>query len=352
MQIRPTFEHGRKRQVVLGVNDGVAVYPVVADVLEKVGRLCLEDETYGLPGSFEYDSTRESVIDEFRWALGDISDGSCVITGGDVFAISEQSCAGTIAVMATDINPGTERYVEIPVEFDGSPDMDAARRILASGVSMVLVRHVNRTTGVVFPVIEMKRLMLEVCPTAILHLDVSDSFGEISISELPANIVSMDANGIGGFSGTGVAWARDGISLLPVDLPLPELKSLDEAIMLSWNGFGKASSKEVVVKVIDGGLLVLKTGSNILCNSSRRRVARHVCLNIPGLSKHIAPGVFSTSHVVVDYPIGSDGVKCLNAMGIADASDYIRLVVNRDTTIQNLSHFLGELISKLPVLVP
>lgn len=99
----------------------------------------------------------------------------------------------------------------IDVDSDGRVDLDMLRRCLNTETTLVSIMHVNNETGVVQPIEDIKRIVLEKAPNAHFHSDCVQSFGKLDINpkKLGIDMATISAHKIHGFKGTGALYVSD-----------------------------------------------------------------------------------------------------------------------------------------------
>lgn len=110
------------------------------------------------------------------------------------------------------------RLVILPVQRDGTLDLDALVEALSQGLDLVSVQWASGETGVVQPVDEIAR-MCRGQDTA-FHSDAAQAFGRVrlEVAASGADSVTLSAHKMHGPLGVGALWVRDRSSLAPAML--------------------------------------------------------------------------------------------------------------------------------------
>ena len=326
---------------------GCQVLPIASTAFDLYARIRSSDSEFGLPGSEDYLTLSTLCKEEFSWSIGDVMFSDCFITNGSQREFSEAISSGKIAVLATDVHPDNGRYVEIPVEFDGLPNMIEAGVILSDpDVKVLSLSHVNRTTGVICPLADLKRISAK---RQVLHVDVSHSHGVMPVDCTGADYITLDCNGINGPSGVGICWSSTHTLPFPEHLASIEfLAALKEALLISWKGLGGASSLAELADVVANNVYAHRN-CEVLCSSVKSRSKRHVCFSIPEGSADRLSQMKTSFGINFDHPIPEDSMKTLSAMGIEDFDKYVVVVVDRLTVRANVRHFVNAFNSSMPL---
>lgn len=104
-----------------------------------------------------------------------------------------------------------------PVHEDGSLDFDRLRSALDEGPALVSCMWVNNETGIVLPVEDLSRVVVE--GGAILHTDAVQAIGKLPV-DLGAvegiHLLTVSGHKIYGPKGTGLLFVRRGVGLAPL----------------------------------------------------------------------------------------------------------------------------------------
>jgi len=106
----------------------------------------------------------------------------------------------------------------VPVDADGRIDLDALAATLDDSVSVVSVMLANNEVGTVQPLAEVRAVVAEHAPRAVLHTDAVQAFPWLDVATLaaPADLVAVSAHKFGGPKGVGALVVRDGVDVAPV----------------------------------------------------------------------------------------------------------------------------------------
>ncbi len=131
-------------------------------------------------------------------------------------AIEHPSVLRTMELM--EENGFTVTYVA-PDE-KGSISIDAIREALRPNTSLVSIMHVNNETGAILPVDKVRRVMNEVCPRALFHVDAVQSFGKMPIypEKWGIDLLTFSGHKIHALKGIGGMYMRAKLQLRPLIL--------------------------------------------------------------------------------------------------------------------------------------
>lgn len=86
---------------------------------------------------------------------------------------------------------------------------------LDDNVALVSLMAVNNETGSIFPINQIRKLMVEKSPKALLHADCVQALGKIDVSTMNAHIKTVSGHKIFGPKGVGCNFIEEGTSLEP-----------------------------------------------------------------------------------------------------------------------------------------
>ena len=111
---------------------------------------------------------------------------------------------------------GELRLVVLPVDADGTIDLDPLRATLKSGPTVVSVMWVNNEIGLLLPIPEIAALVEEFGGT--LHTDAVQAIGKVPVSTAHPGIrlLTSTAHKIYGPRGTGLLYVREGTEVAPL----------------------------------------------------------------------------------------------------------------------------------------
>ena len=104
--------------------------------------------------------------------------------------------------------------------MDGSVNQDSLWAVLSavSPVSMVSLHHVQNETGVIQDIAALSKIIKEICPSALFHVDAVQSFCKIPVDvrALGVDLLSISAHKIGGLKGCGALFVREKVHINPI----------------------------------------------------------------------------------------------------------------------------------------
>lgn len=106
----------------------------------------------------------------------------------------------------------------VPVTKNGILDLEVLHKLLKEPTHIVSMMHVNNETGIIQPIDEAVKLIKEVSPKTLTHVDGVQAFGKIDINLLETNpdLYSISAHKIGGPRGVGALLIKKGVNISPV----------------------------------------------------------------------------------------------------------------------------------------
>jgi cysteine desulfurase len=221
------------------------------------------------------------------------------------------------------------QLVFLPVDRDGSIDLDALRRALALETTLVSIGAANDEIGTVQPIAEISRLTRSAGVP--LHVDAVGALGRVALpaEALGIDALSLSSNDLYGPPGAGALWARPGLRLRPEVLGggqesglragtenLPGLVGLGVAaeIMRTEVVHGESARLAALRDRLMTGLLGAIEDCRIT-GSRRSRLPHHVSLAVRGVA---------SDSVLLDLDLAgiaaSAGSPCASVTGMPSAA--------------------------------
>lgn len=106
--------------------------------------------------------------------------------------------------------------VYLPVNKDGSFNMDALKEALNEDTVLVSIMHVNNETGAIFPLEEIAKV-LKKYPNAVFHSDCVQSYGklDIDVGRMGVDMISLSGHKVHGPKGIGALYIKSGLYIPP-----------------------------------------------------------------------------------------------------------------------------------------
>jgi len=100
------------------------------------------------------------------------------------------------------------------------PESLKAALLQAAPVSLVSIHHVHNETGVIQDIAVQAKVIKEICPAALFHVDAVQSFCKVPIDvrTMGVDLLSISAHKIGGLKGCGALFVRDKVHVVPLIL--------------------------------------------------------------------------------------------------------------------------------------
>ena len=106
----------------------------------------------------------------------------------------------------------------VPVDAEGTVDLDALARLLAGDdtPALVCLMHANNETGAIQPVVDAARVAR--AHGAMVHVDAVQTVGRlpVELAALGADSLALSSHKIGGPAGSGALVLRSGVALAPM----------------------------------------------------------------------------------------------------------------------------------------
>lgn len=107
--------------------------------------------------------------------------------------------------------------VRIAPQKDGSVKFTDIADAITADTCLVSIMHVNNETGAVMPVDKIGKVLKQIAPRALFHVDAVQSFGHIPFKPgaWGIDLASVSSHKIHGSKGIGALYIRKGVSLKP-----------------------------------------------------------------------------------------------------------------------------------------
>lgn len=110
------------------------------------------------------------------------------------------------------------RITYIPVDSRGILNMDALRKALCEETILVSVMYVNNEIGSVQPIAEIGKLLKDIYPWAVFHVDAIQAYGKYRIfpKKIGIDLLSVSAHKIHGPKGVGFLYINEKVKIHPI----------------------------------------------------------------------------------------------------------------------------------------
>ncbi|OPL11733.1 MAG: cysteine desulfurase [Firmicutes bacterium ML8_F2] len=211
-------------------------FPEIIDLMDRVQR-----EMYGNPSSLhEKGVAAEQLLGKARRSLASFfrdSEKEIIFTSGGteannlaVIGTALRHCRrGKHLITSAVEHPSVLncfrflagegfRVSYIPVDKNGTLDLDELERAVGEDTILVSIMHVNNEMGAIQPLQEIGPVIKKRNPAVLLHVDAVQSLAKLPlpVDLWQADLVSCSAHKIHGPRGTGCLWVREGTLLQPL----------------------------------------------------------------------------------------------------------------------------------------
>lgn len=260
----------------------------------------------------------------------------------------------------------------LPVDADGLISLDALKQAVRADTILVSIMHINNEIGAVEPVAEAGKLIKEINPQTLFHVDAIQSYGKMRIFPGKMNIDLLSASGhkIHGPKGIGFLYIRDKTKIHPLvhgggqqkgirsgTENVPAIAGLGAAAERAYTGLDEKMErmhelrKQFIeeVKQIDGVTVNGKTG--------KENAPHIVSVSIEGVRAEVLLHALEDRQIYV-----SAGSACasnkpavsatLQAIGVKPAllDSTVRFSFSVDTTEEETEYALSAMREVIPVL--
>ncbi len=258
----------------------------------------------------------------------------------------------------------------LPVNQDGRVELEQVKEAIREDTILVSVMHVNNEVGTIQPIYEIGDL-LKNYPKIHYHVDGVQGFGkvELSLRDAYIDLFSLSGHKFHGLKGTGILYAREGVTLSPLmsggnqERGLRSgTESLAGAVSLAKAmRMVKEKSKEGIVRMNEWRSRILQGLScmeNVVINSPIEHAAPHIInFSIPGLKSETFVHTLEEFGIYVSTNSACSSKKktvsqTLLAMGKNEqiASSSIRISLDYDHSLEEIDKALKEIERAIQML--
>lgn len=266
-----------------------------------------------------------------------------------------------VAVLVTEhssvLAPAAQRHAtHIPVDENGVIKLEALERILAvtPGKTLVSVQLANNETGVIQPVAEVVKIVLQ--HGGFVHTDASQALGKIPLNfeALNVDFMTVSAHKCGGIAGAGALIMKKGLKITPLFVGggqevgyragtenIPAIAVFGLAASLAQPQRNALQTYlEQQIQAVSAQAIIAGQGADRLPNTSY--------ILTPGMSNETQLIHYDMAGIAVSAGSACSSGKIsashvLKAMGYSDtlASSSIRVSTGPNSTQQDIDHFLS-----------
>lgn len=105
--------------------------------------------------------------------------------------------------------------VYVPVNADGTLNIDEFKKALTPDTIFVSIMHVNNESGAIFPIEEISKLLDKLPKRPIFHSDCVQSFGklDIDVKKMGVDMISLSGHKVHAPKGIGVLYIKKGLHI-------------------------------------------------------------------------------------------------------------------------------------------
>jgi cysteine desulfurase len=206
------------------------------------------------------------------------------------------------------------RLTQLPVERDGTIDLDTYKECLADETAIVSVMWANNETGVIFPIAKMAQIARQ--RGILFHTDAVQAVGKIAIDlkEVPVDFLSLSGHKLHAAKGVGVLYVRKGTPFSPF-------------IIGGHQEEGRRGGTENVASIVGLGKACEMAGGNLAEENNkvrglRDKLEKGLLENVPNsiLNGHPVERLPNTSNISFEYVEGESILLHLDRYGICASS--------------------------------
>ena len=258
----------------------------------------------------------------------------------------------------------------LPVNRGGRVEIEDVRNAIREDTILVSVMHVNNEVGTVQPIYEIGNLLKEF-PKIHFHVDGVQGYGkvELSLRDAYIDLYSLSGHKFHGLKGTGILYAREGVTLSPLIAGGNQERGLRSGTesLAGAVSFAKAmrmakeKSKNGIRNMRECRSHILQELSgvdNVIINSPKEHAAPHIVnFSVPGLKSETLVHSLEEVGIYVSTNSACSSKKktvsqTLIAMGNSEqiAGSSIRISLDYDHSIEEIDKALKEIKRAIQML--